>query len=116
MKLDPELESLARHALIDAFWTDFGGLVNAYMEAAEGLDKETFLCQVQERTSVFIRSAEKTDVFINLYGELPSGGSCGYSNFTEAFEDERATTIYLQGVRVFCRDELDQWMYCGDDE
>ena len=40
MPLDPEIKSLAALSLRNAFWHDFSGLVNTYLQAAEGLDAD----------------------------------------------------------------------------
>lgn len=103
--MDEELKQLAALALRNAFWKDFSGLVNAYIDASYGLNIAQQERLMGEIASVYGRDpAEKTDdVFLNIYSTGPTYRDCGHESLTEALEYSRAHEIYLRGEKVFER-------------
>lgn len=102
--MDEELKALGLLALRNAFWRDFSGLCNKYLEAAEGLDVEAQERMMGDMTSIYGRETmEVSDHFISLYVETHTGFTNNHSTILEAFEQENSKNIYLQGRRIFER-------------
>jgi hypothetical protein len=121
--IDEETKSLAALALRKAFHVDFSRLVNAYLEAGEGLYLDTYLQQVQlhELANAFAR-AKPTDadqeLAPNLYisrglNWFGAESSCGHRRLLEALEDDTAKEVVLQGSVIFQRRD-GEWYYTGE--
>ena len=68
IELDPEIKSLAAFSLRNAFWNDFSGLVNTYLQAAEGLDASCQDIQMGELTSIYGRDMDaEIDLSLNIW-------------------------------------------------
>mgnify|MGYP000681006168 CR=1 FL=1 len=111
--IDTELKQLAALALRNAFWRDFSALVNAYLEAAEGLDIATQEAQMGDMTSIYGRDENaEGDVFLNIW--TPNGEAVSHTTehetILEALEHETATAVYLRGQKVFERRD-GEWYY-----
>lgn len=102
--MDEELKQLAALALRNAFWKDFSGLVNAYIEASYGLDLDQQERLIGELTSVYGRDVkEMYDDTISIYSTGPWYRDCGHESLTGALEYSRASKVYLRGELVFER-------------
>lgn len=102
--MDEELKQLAALALRNAFWKDFSGLVNGYIEASYGLDLDQQERLMGEMTSVYGRDmAETYDDTVNIYSTGPGYRDCGHESLTEALEYSKAHKVYLRGELVFER-------------
>lgn len=112
--MDEELKQLAALALRNAFWKDFSGLVNKYLEASWGLDTAQQEQMMGEMTSVYGRDyAEPFDGFVNIYSTGPTYRDCGHDSLVEALEYSKAHEVYLQGRKVFERRQ-GEWCFVGD--
>lgn len=113
--MDEELKQCAALALRNAFWTDFSGLVNKYLEASYGLDVDAQELLMGEMTSVYGRDPEvkDDDVFLNIYSTGPTYRDCGHDSLVEALEYSKAHEVYLRGEKVFERRE-GEWYFVGD--
>lgn len=112
--IDNELKALAVQATKNALYRRMNQLMAATKMLAEGTDY-----YIHEFMEVHAFGDVETDEKYNLYGEwdAPSPffgqdyrANCGYKSFIEAFEDDRAQRIYLDGVKVFERVN-GEWMY-----
>ena len=114
--VDDELKELAALALRNAFYEKFSALVNAYLEASEGLieNQETLM---GEMTSVFgrnpnIESDDQPIIWTDQ--ENNPWASCGHVALLEAFEMEKADRIGLNGKIIFKRIN-GEWFFVGDE-
>lgn len=114
--VDDELKELAALALRNAFYEKFSALVNAYLEASEGLieNQKTLM---GEMTSVFgrnpnIEGDEKPNIWTDQ--ENNPWASCGHVALLEAFEMEKADRIGLNGKIIFKRIN-GEWFFVGDE-
>ena len=104
--VDNELKELAALALRNAFYEAFSGLVNAYLEASEGLieHQESLL---SEMASVFGRNTKvEADEGPNIWTDQkadPLWTSCGHRTLLEALEMSNANRIGLNGKVIFER-------------
>lgn len=114
--IDSELRELAALALRNAFYEAFSGLVNAYLEASEGLieHQEALL---GEMTSVFGRDTKaEADVKPNIWTDRKADSlftSCGHDTLLEALGMNSADRIGLNGKVVFERTG-NEWIFTGD--
>lgn len=53
IKLDSELESLARHTLAELFYAEYSELVQKYANSTGGLDKDALLENLQSLSNVY---------------------------------------------------------------
>jgi hypothetical protein len=112
--LDPELEALARLALINQFWLNFGDLVAAYQKKAEGLDSHEFNMQMQEHSSVYgCADSNGGDVFINLWCDYGNGRTANLDTMLQALAEDDALSIHLNGEKIFERRD-GEWYCVGD--
>jgi hypothetical protein len=121
--IDNELKALAVQALVNAFWEDYSNLVISYTEAAKGLDEQTLLAQMQDRSSVFgIDKDESGDgQYPNIWTRVKKSGGpldfmrteTGHDTILEALEHEDAESVFVRGDEVFLRDENGEWFYLG---
>lgn len=114
--IDNELKELAALALRNAFYEKFSALVNAYLEASEGLieNQETLM---DEMTSVFGRNPNiESDDQPTIWTEQENNpwASYRYVALLEAFEMEKADRIGLNGKIIFKRINGD-WFFVGDE-
>ena len=116
--VDDELKELAALALRNEFYKKFSALVNAYLEASEGLieNQETLL---GEMTSVFgrypdIEADEKPNIWTDQKAN-PLWTSCGHLTLLEAFEMNNADRIGLNGKIIFERIAGGEWFFVGDE-
>lgn len=114
--VDDELKELAALALRNAFYEKFSALVNAYLEASEGLieNQET---RLGEMTSVFGRNPNiESDEQPNIWTDQENNpwASCGHVALLEAFEMEKADRIGLNGKIIFKRIN-GEWFFIGDE-
>ena len=113
--MDSELNELALLALKNAFYTDFGALVNAYLKAAAGLDTRDFDAQLSETANVFSRDDEvEGDNHPIIYTTTAGGWSSGFDTLAQALAHDEALAVYLQGKKVFERRAGD-WHFVGDE-
>jgi hypothetical protein len=113
--MDEELKQLAALALRNAFWKDFSGLVNKYLEASEGLDIDQQERLMGEETSVYGRDRkEPFDGFLNIYSTGPTYRDCSHDSVVEALEWSKAHAVFLQGLKVFERRD-GEWVFTGDE-
>lgn len=110
--MDDETMALARHALANAFYTDFSDLVNKYLKAAEGVDDGDFDQKLQEMANVFGRDDKALGDFWLTIWTQQVRGTCGHQTMTEALEYEPALGVRVQGVRVFERRD-GEWYFVG---
>lgn len=113
--IDTELKQLAALALRNAFWRDFSALVNAYLEAAEGLDIATQEAQMGDMTSIYGRDTKaKKDIDLDIW----TAGTDEHNRYVprdhetilQALERKGATAIHLRGQKVFERRD-GEWYY-----
>ena len=111
--MDEELKQLAALVLRNAFWKDFSGLVNKYLEASEGLGIAQQERLMGEMTSVYGRDTkEPFDGFLNIYSTGPTYRDCGHDSVVEALEYGKAHEVFLQGLKVFER-RGGEWYFVG---
>lgn len=112
--VDDEVRELAILALRNAFYEDYSALVNKYLSVGKGLS-DHFKLNLQELSNVFSRDdSASDDVFINVYTENGSETSTsGWDNLLEALEHPEATTVWVQGVKVFEKRKNLGWYYIG---
>ena len=114
--VDNELKELAALALRNAFYEEFSGLVNAYLEASEGLieHQEALL---SEMASVFGRNTKvEADAGPNIWTDQeanPLWTSCGHLSLLEALEMSNADRIGLNGKVIFERIG-NEWVFTED--
>lgn len=108
--IDPEVVDLALLALKNAFYKDFSKLVHSYAEAANGLNVDRLMRQLQDGLSVY--SIASVDYNI-LSIKASSAHLFGHSRLIHALEDKLFKEIYLEGKKVFER-RNDEWYYVGD--
>lgn len=108
--MDEELKQLAALALRNAFWRDFNALCNVYLEASEGLDEDQEIL-MGDLTSIYGRDDDSGsgDLVINIYTQC-GGFTRGHVSLVEALGQEDATSVYLQGHKVFER-RGDEWYF-----
>lgn len=113
--MDHETRELALLALKNAFYTDFSGLVNAYLKAAEGLAPPAYLeAEIHRLSNVFSR-AEKAegDNRPIIYTTDAGGWSSGFDTIAQALDYDKAVAVYLQAEKVFERRD-GEWYFVGD--
>lgn len=113
--MDQETRELALLALKNAFYTDFSGLVNAYLKAAAGLDGRDFDAQLCETANVFSRddTAEGDNRPI-IYATDAGAWSSGFDTLAQALDYDKAVAVYLQSEKVFER-RGGEWYFVGDE-
>lgn len=123
-EIDGEIKGLAVTALLNAFYSDYSALVNAYLAAAAGLDEDGLLKErLQEQSNVYSRAAPEDadqEKAPNIYTEDSEGHgrfgwvpSTGWDNLLEALEHDEAFAVSLQGQTIFER-RSGEWYYVGD--
>lgn len=112
--MDEELKQLAALALRNAFWRDFSGLVNKYLEASEGLDIDKQELMMGDLTSVYGRDTTKPfDGFQGIYSTGPTYRDCEHDSIVGALEYAEAHAVFVQGLKVFERRD-GEWHFVGD--
>lgn len=108
--MDEELKELAALALRNAFWRDFSGLVNKYLQASEGLDIAAQEMQMGAMTSIYGRDVnETTDVILNIWtqdGALDGDwwfDTTGHATILAALNHAPAKEVHLKGKMVFVK-------------
>ena len=117
IELDPEIKSLAALSLRNAFWHDFSGLVNTYLQAAEGLDASWQDIQMGELTSIYGRDMDaEIDLSLNIWTLCGSPfNTPNHETLFEALAHEPATEVWLRGEKVFEKRE-GEWFYVEECE
>lgn len=120
MNLDHETKELAALALRNAFWRDFSSLVNAYLDASEGLQElpDQTAIMLGELTSVFGVDDEAHDDRCKprIWAYVP-GRPAGvrFQTLLKALQCPGATKLEVQDNVVFeIRDGT--WWYVGDKQ
>lgn len=112
--MDEELKQLAALALRNAFWKDFSGLVNKYLEASDGLEIPDQVYLMSELTNIYCRDMTAPfDGFLNIYSTGPTYRDCGHESLMEALEYSKASEVFLQGSKVFERRD-GEWHFVVD--
>lgn len=114
MKIDDELKAEASHALAEAYWKELKALVAKYRAAAAGLGCGVEEGQRQVEMHTWGENADGTLVKhedIVIWTDWPAPGifgpdyrgSCGHTELLEAFKDDRADRIGIEGRIAFVR-------------
>ena len=113
--VDDEIRALAALALRNAFYEDYSALVNTYIKVATGLS-DYFDQDLQSMSNVFSRDGSSdADVSINIYTENGNERcTSGWDNLLEALNHREATSIWVQGKKVFEQVDGKGWYYCAD--
>lgn len=114
-ELDDEIKALAALALRNAFWIDFSGLVNVYLQAAEGLDASLQEMKMGEQTSIYGRDEDaEIDLSLNIWTYCGSPANTpNHETMFEALTHEPATEVWLRGEKVFEK-RNGEWYFTGD--
>lgn len=115
MSIDFELESLGVLALKNAFYEDYSALVNAYLQAAEGLNDPEFEVKIQDMSSVFARNDKisLSHFLLDIRAQHDIRGVCHCRSLSDAFLCGWADQIYIRGRFVFERRD-GEWFFVGE--
>lgn len=115
--MDEEVKQLAVMVLLNAFYDDFSGMVNKYLEAGEGLDTDLLLMKMGEMAEVYSRdhNAHSDSVDLNIWSreDVRSWASVGHTTLYEALQEPHAVEVYVGEQRVFTR-RYGEWYFVGD--
>jgi hypothetical protein len=120
--MDEALKRSAERALLNAFWTDFSALVNAYLKVGEGLNTSGLESEMGVLSSIPTRDRDAVgDPYINIWSMLEGVPACttGHQTLAEALQQDKATLVSLQGRYVFERNSKGEWIDLaptGEDE
>lgn len=114
MTIDNELKAEASHALAEAYWKELKALVAKYRAAAAGLGCSVEDGQALVEKHTWGENADGTLVEhedVNIWTDWPAPGifgpnyraSCGHIELIEAFKDDRADRIGIEGKIAFVR-------------
>jgi hypothetical protein len=112
--IDEELKSLALLALKNAFYRDFSGLVHSYLDAAEGLDTELLMMQLQSAANVFSASwagAYTKDDSPRMYVRAADSRDWFAETLIGALREPDSCDISINGEVIFFRDEDGGWRF-----
>ncbi len=124
--IDDELKSIANSVLHSAYYLELQALVAKYRAAGAGLgsDMETGQGQVKmhnwgDNIDGSLVEHEDLDIWTDWLTHSPifgegHRGSCGHTTMLDAFEDERADRIGVEGRIVFERRD-GGWHWVGDE-
>lgn len=113
--MDEELKQFAALALRNAFYTDFSGLVNKYLEASKGLDIDQQEMLMSETVGVYNRDIKaNSNRSLNIWTRNSESERAlditEHETIISALEDKTATSVYLRNEKMFERQNGD-WFF-----
>lgn len=114
--MDDELKELAALALRNAFYAEFSSMVNAYLVASNGLidGQEAMMHETANVYSRNVRAHLDHEPSIYTLGKTnPSFNVTTHSTMLEAISCDDASAVCINGIKVFERDEANEWRWVG---
>lgn len=109
---DPELKALAALALANSFYRDYSTLVQAYMDAACGLDADAFEERISTMSNPYSRASVTNAPLPSIAALGVDGSTSTFHTLSKALDSKTATEVLLNGNKVF-EMRTDGWFFTG---
>jgi hypothetical protein len=99
--MNEQMSSVAVKALVKSFYDDFSALVNTYLQAAGGLDKQFVKVRLHEEANVYLRDKDPSgDAHLNLYSQDAEGWTYGHEDVLGAMSARGAVEVHVGCVKL----------------